>query len=418
MLSALEIKHAKAGVKLADGGGLYLQVAPAGTKSWIFRYQLNKKRSEMGLGSLAHLTAPEARTKAANLAAMVRAGIDPLAAKKAEKVQQAESADAVARGEVNFSTVVEQYIRSVQSGWKNAKHAEQWRNTLTKYAYPFIGSKPVNAISKQDVLRILEPIWTTKTETASRVRNRIELVLGYATALEMREGNNPATWRGNLDAILPKPTKLKNVKHRPALSCDDLPAFMAALRQQAGGAARALELAILTAARSQEVRLAEWSEFDLEAKLWAVPKAHMKMRIEHLVPLSDAVVALLKGLPRFDRTTLLFPGVRDQKPLSDMSLSAVVRRMNDPEVKWADKHGVPVVPHGFRSTFRDWAGDRTSYPRDLCEQALAHSIGNKAEEAYRRQSMLDRRRPMMEEWAAVCGGQAAKVTPIKRKTAA
>ena len=427
-LTALEIKHAKEGMH-SDGNGVYLLVKSNGTKFWIFRYQNNGKRREMGLGSLADKSAVDARAEAADLKKLVRSGIDPIEDRKA-KAKQAEEEARRAKKEAkraadksdHFRKVAENYIEGHRGEWKNDKHIAQWSTTIETYVNPVIGDKRVSAITTEDVLAILQPIWLTKTETASRVRSRIELILSYAKALKLRQGENPAIWRGHLDAILPKPTKLKNVRHFPALPYAKAPDFMVELRTVPGFGARALEFAILTATRSGEVRLATWKEIDLKNKLWTIPADRMKAKREHWVPLSDAAIKLLESMPRIDDSPYLFPGERSKRPLSDMSLTAVIRRMNETENKetppeWIDPtNDREVVPHGFRSTFRDWAAEVGHYPRELAEHALAHSLPDRVEAAYQRGTMLERRRPMMQAWADyLAKDSSGKVLPFPAK---
>lgn len=393
-LTALAIKNAKPGMH-ADGGGLYLHVGKAGNASWIFRFQLNKRRREMGLGALSSLSAVEARAKAAELKAMVGRGIDPLETRQADREDEAQAQAAEKEEQTlnaaTFRAATERHLALKESGWRNVKHRQQWQNTLTTYAYPQIGDLPVRDITTQHVLKVLEPIWSTKPETASRVRMRIEAVLNSAKALGWRTGENPALWRGNLDAVLPPRSKVRAVKHHPALPWSEIAAFMAQLRKRDGFAARALEFAILTAARSGEARKAKWSEIDLDRQLWIVPAVRMKAKREHRVPLSGAALALLSQAPRFEGCDLLFPGTRMQ-PLSDMSLSAVLKRMG-----MAD-----ITVHGFRSTFRDWAAEHTVHGSDIVEMALAHTISSKTEAAYRRGDLLAKRRSLMEDWAGWC----------------
>lgn len=402
-LTALQIKHAKEGMH-SDGNGLYLRVQASGAKSWIFRFQLNHKRREMGIGSLADKPAVQARSEAATLSSLVRSGIDPIEHRRKEAEAVALAAIKSAAESVTFRIVAEEYIRSHEAGWRNEKHAQQWKNTLKTYAYPTVGDKPVAQITTDNVLTILEPLWTTKTETATRVRSRIELILSYAKAKKLREGENPAIWRGNLDAILPKPTKLKKIRHHPALPYSQMGAFIKKLRSTSGTGARALEFAILTAARSGEARLATWREIDFEAKLWTIPAERMKAGREHWVPLSSQAIALLEAQPKIDGSDYVFPGEKTGKPLSDMTLSAVIRNFNaakgEDAMRWIDpKTGDSVVPHGFRSTFRDWSAEIGHYPREVAEHALAHSLPDKVEASYHRGTMLERRRPMMQEWA-------------------
>lgn len=402
-LKALKIKHAGEGMH-ADGNGLYLRVGPTGGKSWIFRYQLHGKRREMGLGTLAEKSVVEARAEAAELRKIARAGVDPIEARRQGRAAQKEAAHAATARKTTFRDVAEDYIETKRAGWANAKHAAQWASTLETYAYPFIGDLPVAEITTDDVLNILRPLWTTKTETATRVRQRIECVLTAAKVKRLREGENPAAWRGHLQEVLPAPKKLKRVRHHPALPYVRMGAFMRALREVPGFGARALEFAILTAARSGEVRGAKWSEFNLAQKLWVVPASRMKATREHRVPLSPAALMLLKALPRIEGVDYVFPGVKSGKPISDMTLAAVIRRMNegDDGPAWIDEHGEEIVPHGFRSTFRDWVAEQTNHPRDLAERALAHVLDSKVEAAYQRGDMLDRRRALMNEWAAYC----------------
>ena len=412
-LTALEIKHAKEGMH-ADGNGLYLRVQASGAKSWIFRFQLNGKRREMGIGTLDHKAPQEARAEAATLISLVRAGTDPIENRRlVEAAAIAAAQDAVALA-TTFDEVADEYIKTHKAGWKNTKHAQQWENTLAAYASPIIGKKPVGDVSTEDILRILQPIWTTKTETASRLRSRLELVLSYAKAMKWRQGENPAMWRGHLDALLPPAAKVKKVRHHPALPYNQAAGFMVALRTHAGSAARALEFAILTATRSGEARLAKWQEFDLEKRLWTIPAERMKAEREHWVPLSDQAIALIKALPKIDGNEYLFPGDRARKPLSDMTLTAIIRRMNKGEKpRWIDPtNSAPIVPHGFRSTFRDWSAEIGHYPRELAEHALAHSLPDKVEAAYHRGTMMERRAPMMQRWADYLEKKQAKVVSL------
>lgn len=420
-LTAKEITHAKAGMH-ADGNGLYLRVQESGAKGWIFRFQLNGKRREMGIGVLSDLPAPKAREEAAKLGALVRSGIDPIDKRKQDAEAAIAAAEAAMAHATTFGEAAAEYIKTHKAGWKNAKHAQQWENTLAAYASPEIGAKPVGLVTTEDVLRILKPLWTTKTETATRLRSRMELVLSYAKAMKWRQGENPAMWRGHLDALLPPPTKLKNVRHHPALPYAQIPDFMRELRKLTGSGAKALEFAILTATRSGEARLAKWGEIDLEKKLWTIPGERMKAKREHWVPLSTQTVALIKALPRIKNNEYLFPSPRDLKPLSDMALAEVVRRMNategDAPMPWIEPQtGAAIVPHGFRSTFRDWAAEVGHYPRELAEHALAHSLPDKVEAAYHRGTMLERRAPMMQHWADYIDQKKATVIPLHTQAA-
>ncbi len=397
-LKTLQITHAKEGLH-ADGDGLYLQVTKGGGKSWLFRYQVKGRRRVMGLGSLTDVSPASARAQAEELKSLTRRGRDPLDEKRLRAERQAleEQGEAKAkiRSEATVRYVGAEYIRAHDAGWKSLKHAKQWTSTLTKYVYPVIGDLPINEVTTQHLLDILNPIWKTKTETASRVRSRVELIISYAKARGWFEGENPAVWRGHLTALLAAPSKVKRVKHHAALPWAKAGAFMKDLREMPGISPRALEFAILTAARSGEVRGARWSEVNLKEGVWTVPASRMKTGKPHRAPLSDAAKSLLLALPKLDdgqEDPLVFPGPRSRRPLSDMSLSAVLRRMG------LDK----ITVHGFRSTFRDWAAETTLHHPDIVELALAHTIGNKVEAAYRRGDLLDKRRQLMADWAAWC----------------
>ncbi len=390
-LTSLEIKNAPTGMH-SDGNGLYLCVKPSGTKSWIFRYQVNGRRREMGLGALEYMEPVKARAEAASLKAKVSAGIDPLDERKSleaaaaadRKVEQA----ALRKAGATFEVVAAQYIENHRPSWKNAKHAQQWENTLRTYVYPVVGNLPVDEITTEHVVAILKPIWATKSETASRVRMRIEAVLTAAKLMGWRSGDNPAVYKGGLEAILPPISKVRQVRHHPALPYEEAPAFMRLLRERGGISAFALEFCILTAARSGEVRHATWNEIDQDAGLWIVPADRMKARREHRVPLSKRALEVLESVGRHQGSPLIFPGI-GFKPLSDMTLSAVLKRMNLSQ----------FTVHGFRSTFRDWAAETTPYPNEVVEMALAHTIANKAEAAYRRGDLLQKRRQLMDDWA-------------------
>ncbi len=403
-LTAKEIQHAKEGMH-ADGNGLYLRVQASGLKSWIFRYQLNGRRREMGLGSIAAKSVPEARAEAAECAKQVHAKIDPIDARRQQLEQQAAAQQKIEAERITFRTLADDYIKTHRAGWKNAKHADQWTNTLTTYAYPIIGDKAVAAITTEDVIKILSPIWAKKTETASRVRSRIELVLAFGKAKKLRDGENPATWRGHLDAVFPKPGKVKPVRHHPALAYTRMPAFIQALSSEDYIGARALKFLILTASRSNEARLARWPEFDLDMRIWTIPAERMKAKKEHRVPLSTGTIALLKSIPAVEGCDYVFLGDKKDRPLSDMTLTAIIRRMNtrgDEPVWIEDKTKKPIVPHGFRSSFRDWAAEVTHFPHELAEMALAHTVDDKVEAAYRRGDMFEKRRALMQDWCDWC----------------
>jgi integrase len=390
-----------------DGAGLWIKVTEHGSKSWIFRFTRAGRERWMGLGSFPDVSIAEARDAAADFRKKIRNGIDPLQEKQ-EQVAIALAASATA---MTFDWCAEQYITAHKSGWKNSKHIDQWKNTLATYAAPIVGALAVNKIDTSDVMRILQPIWSTKSETASRLRGRIESILDWATTRKFRTGENPARWKGHLDNLLPARSKLARVQHHPALPWSEMAAFMAELRKQVGVSARALEFTILTAARSGEVRGMVWSEVDFSTGMWIVPADRMKAGNEHRVPLTEQalrVLRLAKEATSLMNTQLVFPGTTftkptdsetpTLKPLSDMSLTAVLRRMERGD----------ITAHGFRSSFRDWAAEATDFPRDMAEMALAHTVGSAVEAAYRRGDMLEKRRHMMAEWAKHCQIAASK----------
>lgn len=386
-MGALEVGRLSESGLYAVGGvtGLYLQITGA-AKSWILRAKVGAKRRDMGLGGFPTVTLAQAREKARIARETINAGTDPILER-----ERAQSALRSAQtGAVKFSDAARMFIDARGDEWRNAKHRQQWVNTIEKYAAPTIGKLLVADIRKEHVLLVLEPIWKTKTETASRVRGRIEHILDWAKAHGHREGENPARWRGHLDKLLSKPSKIAKVEHHAALPIDEMGTFMTDLRQREGTGARALEMLVLTAARSGEIRGATWEEIDLDGALWTIPGERMKGGKEHRVPLSNRVVEMLRALPRMEGTDLVFPGSK-KKPLSDMTLIAVMQRMK-----------AEAVPHGFRSTFRDWASERTSYPAEMAEMALAHTLTNKVEAAYRRGDLVAKRAGMMEAWAKFC----------------
>ncbi|HMO48794.1 MAG TPA: integrase arm-type DNA-binding domain-containing protein [Rubrivivax sp.] len=388
-LSAVEVKRLTAPGLHAVGtvAGLRLLVKPTGARSWVLRTMIGTRRAELGLGGYPTVSLAQAIEYARQALQAIRAGNDPAAERRTKR----------STVEWTFQKTAEAYIAAHRAGWKNEKHADQWGNTLQAYAYPHFGAKHVRDVSKADVLAAIEPIWSTKNETAVRVRSRIELVLNYAVQRELRpEGLNPARWRGNLDAALPKAAKVAKVEHHAALEIDGMHAFMQRLGKAEGMGARALEFAILTAARSGEVRGATWAEIDLQAAVWTIPAERMKANRAHRVPLSDRALELLEALPRFEGCELVFPGAKNQA-LSDMTLTASLRRMK-----------VNATAHGFRSTFRDWAAERTSTPNEVAEMALAHAVGDATEAAYRRGDLFEKRRELMTLWAKFIDTEPAK----------
>lgn len=404
-LSALEVNRlTKAGYHFVGGvSGLALQVSPSGARSWILRATVGTRRRDIGLGGFPDVTLAGAREAARTAREKIKNGIDPVEESKAKRSALAASQASA----LTFSDAAAKYIAAHESGWKNAKHAAQWSATLEAYAFPTIGKIRVSDIETAHVVSILESIWKTKTETASRLRGRIESVLDWATVRGFRKGENPARWRGHLDKLLPARSKVQKVDHHAALPFGETGAFMVELAKVEGLGARALEFAILTAARSGEVRGATWSEIDLTAKVWTIPASRMKAEKEHRIPLSDTAVSLLEALPRIAGTDLVFPSAKNAQ-LSDMTLTAVLRRMNQ-----------PVTAHGFRSTFRDWAGETTAYPREVIEHALAHQLKDKAEASYARGTLFEKRRRLMNDWAKHCGTvqTTASVTPIRGSAA-
>lgn len=385
----------------ADGGGLYLQVAEGGSKAWLYRFMQNGRARKMGLGSVHTISLAEAREEALTCRKLVREGIDPIEARKARRTEkQLEAARSI-----TFRKCAEQYIADHEQSWKNPKHRAQWPSSLSNYAYPVFGNFPVSEIDLPLVLKVIKPIWHTKPETASRVRSRIETILGWATTHGYRQGDNPARWRGHLQNLLPPTKKVRRVEHHAALPYAEAPAFMEELRGMEGVSARALEFAVLTATRTSETLRARWSEIDLERKMWVIPAERMKASKEHRVPLSKRAVELLEKLPREKKNDFVFIGAKSGWALSDMSLLMALRRMGRSD----------LTTHGFRSTFRDWAAEQTSYPNHVVEQALAHAIGNTVEKAYRRGDLLKKRERLMADWARFCSTPrlGGKVIPIR-----
>lgn len=398
-LSALQVEKQKRPGLYGDGGGLWLQVTDSKsgkpTKAWVFRYMLQGRARKMGLGAVHTVPLKLARERAADLRLKVHDGIDPLAEREA---LAAAGLARAAKPTKTFQWCAEQYIAGQEAEWKNSKHRQQWRNTLTTYVYPVLGALPVSSIDTELVLQVIEPIWAEKRDTAGRIRGRIETVLNWARARGYRDGDNPARFDGHLKETLPKRSKTRGRKHHAALPYDEVPAFMAELRTSDFISAKALELTILTALRTSEVTCARPEEIDFTKKTWAVPAERMKAGKEHVVPLSDRAIEILQSLDRSG--SFLFPGQRTSnkdKPLSNMAMLTYCQSL---------RPGITV--HGFRSSFRDWAGDRTSYPHDLIETALAHAIKDKTEAAYRRSAALEKRARLMADWSSFCATPMAK----------
>jgi len=389
-LSALAVKASKPGLA-CDGGGLYLQttkgVDGALHRSWLYRFAINGKERQMGLGSFPTVGIVEARAKATDARKLVAERIDPIERRDSLRASAA-LADAKA---MTFDQCADAYIKSHRAGWRSPQHAEAWTQSLADYVAPIFGSVPVQAVDTGLVTRALEPIWATIPETASRTRGRIELVLDWATARGYRKGDNPARWRGHLDKLMPSRAKMRKIKHHPAIVHDDLPAFLTALRRRTDVAARALEFLILTAARSGEAIMARWDEIDFAGKVWTVPAERTKAHREHRVPLSAPALALLKAMAEKREGDAVFPGERTAM-LSRYALITLLRRMKRTD----------ITPHGFRATFRTWAGDCTTAQREVIEAALAHMVGDETERAYSRGDLFEKRRRLMDDWAAFC----------------
>jgi integrase len=400
-LNALSVSRATERGYYPDGAGLYLQVSASGTKSWIYRFTTGGRAHDMGIGSLNDFTLAEARQRAKECRQQRAEGVDPIEARRAVAIHKRLEGAKV----INFKDCAEKYMAAHEGGWKNDKHRDQWHSTLESYAYPIVGALSVTTIDTALVMKVLEQdvpgaaggavvtLWAARPETAGRLRGRIEVILDWATAREFRAGENPARWKGHLDKLLPR-RKLRDVKHHAALPFGDLPAFMGELRERSGTACQALEVTILTALRTGEVIGARRSEFDLAAKIWTVPGSRMKGGRDHRVPLCDRVLEIFAGVPPEDE--FLFQGGRAGRPLSNMAMLSLLDRMGRSD----------LTVHGFRSTFRDWASERTNFQNHVVEMALAHAIGDKVEAAYRRGDLFEKRRRLMDAWASYANGPA------------
>jgi integrase len=398
-LSAAKVRKAGQG-RYVDGNGLRLLVRPSGARYWVWRFKLAGRAREMGLGPAGTdpgcVSLADAREQAGKLRLMVKAKRDPIAERQAEAAKARSDAQQEKVRAITFRETAESYIRANRAGWRNAKHAAQWRNTLASYVYPHMGDLPVADVTTAHVRAALEPIWHVKPETAARTRQRVEAVLDYAAASEWRSGANPARWKGHLSNMLPARARVRSVVHHAALPWRDMGAFMIALRAQAGTGALALQFAILTAARSGEVLGARRAEIKMIEAVWVVPGSRMKAKAEHRVPLSPAALAVLAEAAKLRMTNapeaFIFPSAVAARPLSNMAMAMVLRRM-----KRAD-----LTVHGFRSSFRDWVAEATAYPSEVAEMALAHTVGDRVESAYRRGDLFEKRRALMADWAVFC----------------
>jgi integrase len=400
-LTTIRVQQAKRRGLYGDGGGLFLQVSPSGTKSWVFRYKEAGKLRVMGLGPLHTISLADAREKARECRRQRLEGKDPIEERKVGRA----AARLDAAKAITFKECAEGYIAAHKAAWRNAKHAYQWPATLSTYVYPHFGALSVQSVDVTLVMKALEPIWTAKPETASRVRGRIESIIDWATARGYRRGENPARWRGHLENLLPNRSKIRRVEHYPALPYAEIGTFMVELRRQEGVGARALEFAILTAARTGEVIGARWGEINIADRLWIVPAERMKAGKEHRVPLSDAAIAILEKMQAIRSGESVFPGGRRGRPLSGMAMLMLLRRMGCRD----------LTVHGFRSTFRDWSAECTAFPAEVAEMALAHTVSDKVEAAYRRGDLFQKRRQIMEAWAKFCDmpATAGEVVPMR-----
>lgn len=395
-LTAIQVKAEKRKGLHHDGGGLYLQVASSGAKSWLFCYRFNGRDREMGLGALTTVSLAEARVKMQDARKLITMKIDPLDAKKAAET----STKIEALKGATFRECANAYIEAHKGAWRSEKATKQWGRFFEKYAYPVIGDLPIHAVDLDLVLKILQPIWATKTETADRIRNRIERILDFAKVRGYRQGENPARWRGHLDQLLPRPSKIAKVRHYPALPYVDVGDFVLALQQSKNIGGLALAFTILTCVRTNEAMGAKWTEIDFKTKTWTIPAHRMKTAIEHRVPLTDRVIEILNlakllTVPAGSNdipSAWIFPSQRGNKPISNMAMLMFLRRLGRTD----------ITVHGFRSTFRDWVAETTNFPREVAEAALAHVVENRVEAAYRRGDLFEKRRKLMEAWASYC----------------
>ena len=387
-LSAVAVANIDTPGLYADGAGLYLQVTESGSRSWVFRFKAHGRTRDMGLGPLNTVGLAKARAIAAECRRQRLEGTDPIEARKLVHARvQLDAARSI-----TFDECRDKFIDAHKVAWANDKHRKQWASTLQTYVTPMFGTLPVQSVDVALVTKVLEPIWTIKPETASRIRGRIERILDWAKVRGFRQGENPARWRGHLDTLLASRAKVRRVKHHAALPYAELAGFLAKIREREATAARALEFAILTAARTGEVLGARWDEFEFEGKVWTVPANRMKAEREHRVPLSTAALTIVRRLKEVQQNDLVFPGERPSRPLSNMSMLMMLRRMGRKD----------LTVHGFRSTFRDWAAEQTNFPSEVAEAALAHVVADRTEAAYRRGDLFEKRRRLMVAWATFC----------------
>lgn len=391
-LNHTQVKSAKEAGLYSDGGGLYLQISKAGTKSWLLRFKLHGKRREMGLGSYRDVSLFDAREVAAEARKLVKKNVDPIEERKASQKALAR----LAEGKKSFKECALEYIEAMEPSWKHPKHSEQWKNSLINYVYPVFGDYPIDQVDREAVQKVLTPIWNIKTETAGRVRGRIERILDWARVKEYRSGENPAYWRGNLEHLYSKTSKIMNVKHMPSLPFEKMTAFVSKLTEREGLLPCAVQLLIYTVTRPTETLSAKWKEFDLEARTWSIPKDKMKGNIEHVIPLSDQCVEMLENMPRYSWSDFLFPSTKEGKHLSSSAMlnliKAVGKEIDHPE----------ITAHGFRASFKTWTSDTQNFDWQAVEFCLAHKIKDKAAAAYHRSNLLDKRKVIMSAWANYC----------------
>jgi integrase len=407
-LTALRVERLKTPGLHPDGGGLYLRIAKGGTKGWVYRYMLSGRARAMGLGSSTTCSLAEARQRAAEARRARQGGVDPIGARIDERTKARLQE---ARG-ITFEACAAAYVQAHRAGWRSSKHAGQWTQSIATYATPIIGALPVQGVDMALLMRVLEqpiglppvPLWTARPETASRLRGRIEAILDWARVRGYRSGENPARWRGHLDHLLPRRSKVRGVEHFAAMSYAELPSFMTALRGETGMAARALEFAVLMAARTGEVLGATWTEIDWQTRTWTIPAGRMKSGKGHRVPLCARAIEILKELQPLTSAVgkFLFAGSRLGKPLSPMAMPRVLLALGRSD----------TTVHGFRSAFRDWAAEKTDHSGDVIEMALAHAVGNKVARAYQRSDLFEKRRRLMDDWGEFCAGAAARVIAL------